>query len=198
MVGQSCRQRVSQCGISMIEVLVTIVIIAFGLLGIAGMQVRLQSSEMESYQRTQALILLDDMVNRMGANRLTAAKYPEAVPLGSPVGAGMTCPATDAAPTRVQVDVKEWCSDLQGAAELANGSRVGAMLGGRGCVEDLGVGVAGDKRYRVTVAWQGLTPITAPAETCGAGLYNGATGSACHDDLCRRAVSTVVRMANLK
>lgn len=198
MVGQSCRQRVRQRGISMIEVLVTIVIIAFGLLGIAGMQVRLQSSEMESYQRTQALILLDDMVNRMGANRLTAAKYPEAAPLVSPVGTGMTCPATDATSTRVDVDVKEWCSALQGAAESANGSRAGAMLGGRGCVEDLGVGVAGDKGYRVTVAWQGLTPITVPAATCGAGSYDGATGAACHDDLCRRAVSRVVRMANLK
>lgn len=182
----------------MIEVLVTLVIIAFGLLGIAGLQVRLQMSEMESYQRSQALLLLNDMANRIATNRLTAAKYPEAAPLVNPVGAGMTCPTTDATSTRVQVDVNEWCLALQGAAELANGSRVGAMLGGRGCVEDLGVGVAGDKRYRVTVAWQGLTPITAPAETCGADLYNGATGSACHDDLCRRAVSTVVRMANLK
>lgn len=182
----------------MIEVLVTIVIIAIGLLGIAGLQVRLQSSEMESYQRAQALLLLDDMVNRMSANRLTAARYPEAVPLTSPVGAGMTCPTTDAASTRVQVDVKEWCDALQGAAESASGSRVGVMVGGRGCVEDLGIGAAGDKRYRVTVAWQGLTPLAAPAEICGAGSYNGATGSACHDDICRRTLSRVVRMANLK
>lgn len=200
MVGQSCPQCASQRGISMIEVLVTIVIIAFGLLGIAGMQVRLQSSEMESYQRTQALILLDDMVNRMGANRLTVAKYPEAAPLVSPVGSGMTCPATDATSTRVDVDVKEWCNALQGAGETTDFgvTKVGAMVGGRGCVEDLGVGVAGDKRYMVTVTWQGLTPISAPAETCGAGLYNGAGGSACRDDLCRRAVSAMVRMANLK
>jgi type IV pilus assembly protein PilV len=189
-----------QRGISMIEVLVTMVIIAFGLLGIAGLQARLQSSEMESYQRTQALILLDDMVNRMNANRETAVKYPENAPLDEPVGAGMDCPTTDETSTRVQKDVAEWCNALQGAAELANETKAGAMVGGRGCVESLGLGANNEQRYRVTVAWQGLTPVSAPAEAeaCGKDLYDGATGSVCHDDLCRRVVSTVVFMANLK
>jgi type IV pilus assembly protein PilV len=177
------------------------VIIAFGLLGIAGLQVRLQSSEMESYQRTQALVLLDDMVNRMNANRLrnVVVKYAEGAPLGSPVGAGMNCPTTSVTSTRAQLDIAEWCNALQGGSELASVSnaKVGAMIGGRGCVEDLGTGVAGDRLYRVTVAWQGLTPIAAPAQACGAGSYNGASGTGCHDDLCRRAVSTVIRMANL-
>lgn len=187
-----------QRGISMIEILVTMIIIAFGLLGIAGLQVRLQSSEMESYQRVQALILLDDMVSRINANRGLAAQYPVNAPLSSPVGADMACPTLSA--NRVQSDVIEWCNALQGAAELAGAAslKVGAMVGGRGCVEDLGSGTSGEKRYRVTVAWQGLTPVSAPAETCGANLYDGATGSACRNDLCRRAVSTVVSMANLK
>jgi type IV pilus assembly protein PilV len=47
------------------------------------------------------------------------------------------------------------------------------------------------------VAWQGSTPIAAPTETCGANLYNGAAGSACRDDLCRRTVSTIVRIGKL-
>jgi type IV pilus assembly protein PilV len=175
--------RERQRGTSMIEVLVTLVIIAIGLLGLAGLQIRLESS---------------DMVNRMGTNRLTAARYPEAVPLTAPVGAGMTCPTLGASATRVEQDVREWCDALQGAAEAVSGSRVGAMIGGRGCVEDLGLGASGSQRYRVTVAWQGLTPTTAPAEGCGLDLYNGAAGSACQSDLCRRAVSTVVHMANLR
>ncbi|MDO9147480.1 MAG: type IV pilus modification protein PilV [Hydrogenophaga sp.] len=187
-----------QRGTSMIEVLVTLVIIAIGLLGLAGLQLRLESSEMEAYQRSQALILLDDMVNRMDTNRLSAALYPVASPLTAPVGAGMTCPAPGAGATRVEQDVRDWCDALQGAAEAVSGSRVGAMIGGRGCVEDLGLGASGSQRYRVTVAWQGLTPTTAPAETCGQNLYNGSAGAACRDDLCRRTVSTVVHMANLR
>ena len=182
----------------MIEVLVTMVIIAFGLLGMAGLQVRLQSSEMDAYQRTQAMLLLNDLKGRMEVNRLEAAKYAEEAPLATPVGAGMECPALAPGLTRVKRDTIQWCNSLQGAAETAGGSQVGAMIGGRGCVEDLGAGPSGDLSLRVTVAWQGLTPLAAPAEACGAGLYAGPAGSACQGDLCRRTVSTVVRIANLK
>jgi type IV pilus assembly protein PilV len=185
-------------GTSMIEVLVTLVIIAFGLLGMVGLQAKLQSTEMESYQRTQALLLLDDLRGRIEANRLQVANYPEHAPVDAPVGAGMTCPAAGAGSTRALQDVNQWCLDLQGAAEKASGNSVGAMIGGRGCVEDLGVGPAGDLTVRVSVAWQGLTPIAAPTEACGANLYNGAAGTPCQGDLCRRVVSTVVRIANLK
>lgn len=178
-----------QRGATMIEVLVTLVIIAFGLLGMAGLQLRLQVSEMESYQRTQALLLLNDMAGRIAANRNNAAAY--VTTATSPLGVGVTCPATTT--TTVQRDLGEWCNALQGAAETSGSSSVGAMVGGRGCVESV------DGDYLVTVAWQGLTPIAAPPASvaCGAGSYNGATGAACVDDLCRRAVTTLVRIATL-
>jgi type IV pilus assembly protein PilV len=182
----------------MIEVLVTIVIVAFGLLGLAGLQARLQTSEMESYQRSQALMLLNDMANRIATNRTNAANY--VTTAGSPLGAGMTCPITTA--DVVQRDVNEWCLAVQGAGETAGGAKVGAMIGGKGCVEDVSVPASGTsppvKAYRVTVAWQGLTPISAPpgAIECGAGSYNS-TGTACINDLCRRTVTTVVRIATL-
>ncbi|HEY0563491.1 MAG TPA: prepilin-type N-terminal cleavage/methylation domain-containing protein, partial [Methylophilus sp.] len=50
-----------QQGSTLLEVLITIVILAIGLLGLAGLQSRLHVSEMESYQRAQALVLLNDM-----------------------------------------------------------------------------------------------------------------------------------------
>ncbi len=185
-------------GATMIEVLVTMVIIAFGLLGIAGLQVRLQSSEVEAYQRTQALLLLNDLKWRIEANRLQSAKYAETAPLTAPVGAGMvTCPVPAAGTaTRAELDVAEWCNALQGAAELTGASRVGAMIGGRGCVEDLTPPAStGGQVLRVTVAWQGLTPLAAPPEACGTDLYDG---PGCESDRCRRTVSTIVRLANLK
>ncbi|TFZ02135.1 pilus assembly protein [Ramlibacter henchirensis] len=185
-------------GASMIEVLVTLVIIALGLLGMVGLQAKLQSTEMESYQRTQALLLLDDLRGRIEANRLEVANYADYAPVGTPLGAGMVCPDATPASTRVLRDVRQWCLALQGASETVGGASVGAMVGGRGCVESLGVGPTGDQTVRVSVAWQGLTPIAAPAETCAAGLYNGAAGTPCQGDLCRRVVSTVIRIANLK
>lgn len=67
----------TQTGLSMIEVLVTLVILLVGMLGLAGLMVLGQRSEMESYQRVQALILLQDMEERINANRIAAmAPYP--------------------------------------------------------------------------------------------------------------------------
>lgn len=175
----------------MIEVLVTIVILVIGLLGLAGLQSRLQVSELESYQRAQALILLNDMASRITSNRTNAANYVTGA--DTPFGADMTCPT--ASSTRQEIDASEWCNALQGAAETSSASTaVGAMVGGRGCVEDLGSG-----QYLITVAWQGLSPISAPPASvaCGQNLYDGPADSSCINDLCRRVVTTIVRIATL-
>lgn len=175
----------AQRGASLLEVLVTLVILAIGLLGLAGLQTRLQASEMEAYQRAQALVLLDDMASRIAANRNNAASYVTAAPLGT----NAVCPAGT---SRQQVDAREWCQALQGAGETLAGGNVGAMVGGRGCVQALGNG-----EYLVTVAWQGMTPVAAPASPCARNLYNLPVGSKCTGDRCRRVVTTVVRIGNL-
>ncbi len=55
-------------GASMIEVLVTMVILAIGLLGIAALQLNGLRSANNSAHRTQATLLADDMAERMRAN----------------------------------------------------------------------------------------------------------------------------------
>jgi len=179
----------AQSGTSLIEVLVTIVITSIGLLGLAGLQARMQVSEVESYQRSQALILLNDMVSRIEANHRVAASYVTNAPLGT----GMACPVTNVNSTRQQVDAAQWCSALKGAAEQFDGANSGAMIGGRGCVQQLL-----PNQFLVTVAWQGQAPISAPPAgvTCGQNLYNTA-GTACVNDRCRRAITAVVRIATL-
>lgn len=178
-----------QIGASLLEVLITIVILGFGILGMVGLQSRLQVSEMESYQRAQALILLDDMAQRISANRNAAASYVTAA--GSPLGTGSTC-TLDVTAARVDQDRCEWNNALQGAAEQQGTSKVGAFIGGRGCVDSLGNG-----EYMVTIAWQGMGPVAAPPSSvgCGQNQYNG--GTKCINDLCRRVVTTVVRIATL-
>lgn len=183
--------REAQQGFTLVEALVTMVILAIGLLGLVGLQARLQVLQIEAYQRAQALMLLRDMSSRIANNRNAAAAYVTA----SPVGVAMTCPAPGADPSRRDRDVFEWCTALQGASEESSGGvQVGAMVGGRGCVEDLGAG-----QFMVTVAWQGMAPLGAPPESvaCGLNLYDGGAGSVCVSDLCRRAVTTVVRIADL-
>jgi type IV pilus assembly protein PilV len=182
-------RRAAQRGTSLVEVLVTIVITAIGLLGLAGMQSRLQISEVESYQRAQALLLLEDMASKISTNRAAAADY---VTDADPLGAGITCPAADEDSTRAQIDASEWCVSLQGAAELRGGNRVGAMIGARGCVQQLA-----DDDYLLTVAWEGQAPLTAPPGSvdCAQGLYDD--GASCVEDRCRRAVTTIIRAVSL-
>jgi type IV pilus assembly protein PilV len=178
----------SQRGTSLLEVLVTMVILAIGLLALAGLQARLHVLQIESYQRAQALIILSDMAGRISNNRYAAASYVT----GAPLGTGAACPT--AVTTRQEADVAEWCSGIIGASESLGGGSVGSMVGGRGCVESLGA-----DEYLVTVAWQGLAPISAPpaSVTCGANTYDGGVGSQCVNDLCRRVVTTVIRIPDL-
>jgi type IV pilus assembly protein PilV len=107
-----------------------------------------------------------------------------------------SCPTPSTTASLQQIDAAQWCNALQGAAEVA-GVKIGAMLGARGCVESLP-----NNEYLVTVAWQGMAPISAPPTSvgCGANHYNGAVGSTssnCAADLCRRVFTTVVRIAGL-
>ena len=169
---------VPQQGVTLLEVLVTILILAFGMLGLAGLMGKTQIAEMESYQRVQAVSLLSEMTERIEANRIAATAYVTGT--ASPLGVGDTQPATCAGiPFGAAHDQCEWSNALKGAAELKSGLYAGAMLGARGCIErvqaaDPTPGVCRPGIYRVTVAWQGLNPTAAPFLACGSGLY-GAT-----------------------
>lgn len=178
--------RRTQHGTSLVEVLVTMVILAIGLLALAGLQARLHVLQIESYQRAQALILLHDMASRITNNRYDAPNYDT----GGALGTGADCPVAPA--NRQQADITEWCNSIIGASETLGGGNVGSLVGGRGCVDDLG----GDE-YMVTVAWQGLAPISTPPATvtCGQNEYDG--GSQCTNDRCRRVVTTVIRIPTL-
>lgn len=173
----------------MLEVLVTIVILAFGMLGLAGLQSKIFVAEMESYQRAQAVVLLNDMVDRINANRGVAATY--VLGAGTTLGTGDTQPAdcsgTAAGAAR---DKCEWSNALKGAAETSGTTKVGGMIGALGCVtqvqaQNAAAGVCTPGIYLVTVAWQGLNATSIPSATCGQNSYGG-------DERLRRAISARV------
>jgi type IV pilus assembly protein PilV len=167
-------------GTSLIEVLMAMFILTFGLLGLAALQGRANSAEMESYQRGQALILLQDMVSRMENNTANAASYVTATALGTGT------PDVDCVGTRAAIDQCEWSKALKGASETKGTAKQGAMINGRGCIE---VKVAA-KEYTVAVVWQGFAKTIAPATTaCGSDAYDSADT--------RRAVTSIVRVADL-
>jgi len=172
------RSRYSQGGTTMMEVLVSVVIVVIGLLGLAGLQSHAAVAEMEAFQRAQAMVLLQDMSDRINANRKNSMAYVTATPLGTP-NAGGSCAAFNGA----QRDLCEWENALLGAAEESGGLKVGAMIGARGCITNITATMP--REFQVAVVWQGLTPTAVPGATaCGAGAYG--------DERTRRAVTANV------
>ena len=177
----------SQRGVSLIEVLITMVVVAFGLLGLAAFQAKAQVGSIESYQRAQAAVLLQDMQSRLSGNSANAADYKTTNPLGTGSTVGDDCATAAAGAAR---DLCEWSAALKGAAEeRADGNKAGAMEGARGCVElvraaDASPGVCVPAVYLVTVAWQGMHETRAPSQSCGRDAYGPDTN--------RRAVSARV------
>lgn len=177
----------TQRGVGLIEILVSVLITSFGLLALAGLQSRMGQAQFESYQRAQAITLLNDMAQRVQANTNNGASYVAA----SPIGTGDAEPANCATLTTLAArDRCEWSNALKGAAETSAGANVGAMIGARGCIEqtqaaDVTAGICRPAIYRITVTWQGLLSTVAPGVTCAQNLYGA-------DDGLRKAISTQV------
>ena len=75
--------KASTKGFSLIEVLIAIVILAVGLLGIAGLQVIGLQSNHSSYMRSQASLQIAAIFDRMRANRTQALNDAYDVSLGT-------------------------------------------------------------------------------------------------------------------
>jgi type IV pilus assembly protein PilV len=156
------RPRRSQ-GVSMLEVLVAIFVLTIGLPGTASMQSQMQTTQVESYQRAQAIVLLQEMVDRISANRKDVASY---------VAADLGLTAQDCTiPTTVAgKDLCDWNNALFGAAEMKGTQTLGAMTGARGCITNPVTTMP--REVVVAVVWQGMRPTVAPGgTTCGQNLY---------------------------
>ena len=191
----------------MIEALVSLIIIMFGLLGLAGLQTRMQQAEFESYQRSQALVLLYDMIDRINTNRATVPCFVVTTDLTAGtnyLGAGAAAPTPCGYSTTennaiADIAIREWDNLLKGVAETKGVNQVGAMTGARGCIsynsgaelpDAAGAPIAGTGIFTVAVAWQGTSETFAPTVACANDLYG--------TEMRRRVVSETFRIANLK
>ena len=188
MLNPSRLQFRRQHGTSLIEVLVTLVILAFGLLGVAALQGKMSLAEMESYQRSQAVMALTEMTERMEANSTQATSYLNTGTIGTGDAQPSSCTALPVGPQR---DLCEWSNELKGASEQqATTGKVGGMVGAVGCITQLqaynpALSVCSAGIYQVSVAWQGLNPTATPALACGQGSFGA-------NDAYRRVIAATV------
>lgn len=176
-----------QAGMLLLEVLISMLIAAIALLGTVTLMAKSSRSEMESYQRVQALTLVQDMASRINANRQIATCYSNGATGLDTSQALPTCASgTAAQAATANADLTAWKNALQGASETSGGAKVGAMIGAIGCIDQVD---AANQVYRVTVAWQGFMRTVAPSLACGKDAYG--------TDSLRRVVSVEVRIGNL-
>jgi len=174
-------------GSSLVEIMVTLVILAFGLLGVAGLQTKVGVAEMESYQRAQALLALSQMTERMSANTANAASYVSNTPVGTGDAQPTDCSGIAPGANR---DLCEWSNTLKGTTETLSGASTGGLSGGRGCVTQVqapnpALGVCSAGIYQVSVAWQGMAPTATPVLACATGQYGA-------NDAYRRVIAATV------
>jgi len=99
-----------QSGFSMLEVLISLVIIAIAMLGAAGLQLNVLRLNKGSQSRTQAIFLVSDMAERMEANKVAAVagNYSQALTNASGVAATDCSTSACDAPTLAAWDISQW------------------------------------------------------------------------------------------
>lgn len=127
-----------QGGMTLIEVLIAVVILAIGLLGLAGLQNTGLKSNYSAYYRTQASWLAYDMADRMRANRKAAASGSYNFDFGSMDG---DCPATSSS-VDAAGDKAQWLHQL---CTLLGGHGTGAV--------EVAADAAGILNASISVRW---------------------------------------------
>ncbi|WP_310451319.1 type IV pilus modification protein PilV [Sulfuritalea sp.] len=179
-------------GYSLLEVLITMFVIAIGLLGLVGLQARALTAEVESASRGQALMLVNEMADRMesnlaqlktpagsatydqlsgGSKTVFGTGYTNSCVTGNPASLSdqaECCKTTAQGGTKNSVaesDICEWDLALKGIGETTgSASKIGGLAGARGCVFLQATSV-----YEINVVWQGRDATGAVASdlTCG-------------------------------
>jgi type IV pilus assembly protein PilV len=170
-----------QRGLSLLELLVSLVVFSIGLLGIAGLQMVSKQASYEGLQRTLASQVAYGLLEDMRTNGSGISVYVAANDLGGGTLAGLPVsqcrdPDTPCSPAQKAVhDLWYWERTVDGAAELGIEGQTGGILFPTVCVDGPAGGVAGV--YSVSVAWRGGVELADPETSqCGAGSGNYGDG----------------------
>lgn len=124
-------------GFTLLEVMITLLILSIGLLGLAALQSTGLKYNLSAYQRTQATVMANNILDRMRANktRANAGDY-SGTPQSHPDCATTTCTP----PQIAGYDVDEWQSILSAVLPGGQGTISGPTpVGGTGLLHTITV-----------------------------------------------------------
>ena len=135
-----------QRGFTLIEVLVSLLVIAIGVLGVATLQLSTYKQLQTSNNYAIAAMLTGDMADRMLANStlaLAGAYNHNSAPTSAPDCASDTCSAAQ----RVLYDIAQWQTRVTGSVDVWGGA---GLPSGSGTV----AGVTGTtNEFEITIRW---------------------------------------------
>jgi type IV pilus assembly protein PilV len=116
-----------QSGFGLIEVLVAVIILAFGMLGLLGLQTKAMSLNQSSLQRSQATALTDDILDRLRTDKANAR--------AGRWNTGLTDAASSITGANLyEIDLRDWKQQVEallpaGAASVTvNGTTVTVVI----------------------------------------------------------------------
>jgi type IV pilus assembly protein PilV len=173
-----------QQGVTLIEVLVALVIVALGVLALTALQVISKRNTLDAAQHSDAAFLANSLLERMRGNASTEGlnsylRTASAGLGGGVVSNGPACTAASpcSAPLMARHDLMVWEALLDGTHERlgAGGTAIftGGLDDGRACLQ--GPAGGGSGLYTLTLVWRGgvSLPDAPDAPDCGRslGLY---------------------------
>ena len=157
-----------QKGVGLIEVLITVLVVAIGLLSAAALQTISKKIHFEAMERSVAAQLMQDVIQKMRANSRNSGFYlvADATLVTTP---SKNCTATQCdASELAKYDLFQWGQALLGASETDDENQsVGGLAFPTGCI----LGDTLTSQYQVVIAWRGTTAKTVESgdNTCGDG-----------------------------
>lgn len=175
--------RATGAGFSLVEVLIAMLVLSFGVLAAVALQLVSKRNAVDADQRSLAASYAYDLMERVRANSTQAGLVAYT---GTPtLGAGsqganppVNCRTQSCTTTQVAFfDLWDWERQIDGTTETiaADGSNVGGLDSPRVCISGPGGGASGI--YTIIIAWRGAANLPDnTANTCGAttGLYGTA------------------------
>jgi len=160
-----------QCGFSLIELLVALIVFSIGLLAVAGLQTVSKRANYEALQRTTAAQLANGVLEDMRTNGGGIDIYLAAGDIGGGSRGAQPAPNCQAgaecnAAQKAAFDLWSWEQMLDGNLETIAGIGAGGLVLPTLCIAGPAAGGAGT--YQVSIVWRGSATLTnVVANTCG-------------------------------
>jgi len=162
----------TEAGVTLIEVLIAVLVLGVGMIGTISLQGLAKQGNFEALQRTQAVLIANDISERMAANRGQGSLNDYVGSYSGTLSAPSTsCFGSAADCSNAQLaawDIYQFDQAILGASQLIDGDRhVGGMINAEGCINN------SDGLVTIVIAWQGTSlssPPDNPIDSCGSSI----------------------------